>query len=116
ETVGGGEYGFCTLRWIPEPLLTVGVGWGLARNSPINDLINNKIHWLRDTGLMFHLYDKIYDSEAALKCRPISFSASGPTPFKLSQYAGMFMLWTVGCVMATVIFSLEKIYYLKTIG
>ncbi|CAL4124201.1 unnamed protein product, partial [Meganyctiphanes norvegica] len=114
KTVGGGEYGFCTLRWITEPLFVTMVGWGMARNSPIKEIINNQIEWLHATGLMYHLYDKVYDSEAALKCRSISHKASGPKSFNLSQYAGVFMLWAVGCGIATVIFFLEKLYYVNT--
>ncbi|CAL4122461.1 unnamed protein product, partial [Meganyctiphanes norvegica] len=112
---GGGiisKFGICKSKYMEEPLKRTLVGFGMPRNSPLAELINERLLSLVAAGVMGD-DDKNQPliPSADITCLPPPKTRPEPVVFRLAQLASVFIIWAIGILLACFTFIVELIYH-----
>ncbi|CAL4073816.1 unnamed protein product [Meganyctiphanes norvegica] len=100
-----GNRGVCMLQKVKEPLHSDVRAWVIPKNSPLLEIINNRMRWMVDTGLMWKYYLEAEEPQ----CLPPPSKPPGPQPFSIKQLGAAFIILMSGCTAAMLSFIVEHL-------
>ncbi|KAK4310074.1 hypothetical protein Pmani_018327 [Petrolisthes manimaculis] len=114
QNIGAGPGQPCAFFVEPRPLNSNNIYFILQKHSYFTSLFNNKLRWLRDTGIL----RKISERYTNIHCVTDTSRAGGTTSsssssssrqLSLTHLMGAFLLWLAGLLTATLFLMVEVV-------